>query len=138
MEVVDIVSDVRQCLFTAFHEWIKHHRSLIGENWFGRLLDQEKKAWEDCSDTVKLIGTALWMFNTISQFGVLAGLGPNNVNLQHIPEGVDERRTRRLLLWCSSCLGLQTLPREVIKQEIPDKKGPPWRFRLTEYIQAQR
>lgn len=137
MEVIDVVSDVRQRLFTAFHEWIKHHRTVIGENWYGKLLKQEKIAWRDCTDTIKLIGTSMWMFNIVAQFGVLAGLGPNNVNIQHLAEDIDEKKTKLLLLWCSSCLGFQRLPQEIIRQEIPEKEGPPWRFRLADYIKAQ-
>lgn len=133
-----LVSQFKQGLFSAFHEWIKHHRETIGDKWYHRLLKQEKKAWDGADNAVHLIGIAMWMFNMISQFGILAGLGPNSVNLQHLPEEFDEKLTKRMLLLCSSCLCLQYLPPEIAEQEIPEGEGPPWRFRLAEYIQFRR
>jgi len=121
----------KEGLFNAFHDWIVKHETVIG-GWYDKLLKLEKEAWDSCTDAIKLIGTALWMFSMISQFGVLAGLGPNSVNLQQIPEGIDEKATKRVLLLCSSCLCLQGLPKEIAYQQIPEAKAP-WRFSLAKY-----
>jgi hypothetical protein len=124
----------KETLFNAFHDWIVKHEKVIGDKWYNNLLKKEKEAWDSCTDAVKLIGTALWMFNMISQFGILAGVGPAQVNLQHIPEGIDEQSTKRVLMLCSSCLCLQGLPKEIAYQQIPEAKAP-WRFSLYTYMQ---
>jgi len=122
----------KEGLFNAFHDWLKKHESVIGDRWYNNLLKKEKEAWESCTDAVKLMGTALWMFNMVSNFGVLAGIGPANVNLQHIPEGIDEKATKRVLMLISSCLCLQGLPKEIAYQQISECKAP-WRFSLAAY-----
>jgi len=122
----------KEGLFNAFHDWIKKHEDVIGDRWYNDLLKKEKEAWDSCTDAVKLIGTALWMFNMIAQFGVLTGLGPNSVNIQQIPKGIDEQATKRILILISSCLYLQGLPKEIAYQPIPEAKAP-WRFSLAKY-----
>jgi hypothetical protein len=79
----------KEGLFNAFHDWLEKHEDVIG-GWYEKLLKEEKKAWEMSKDAISLIASALWMFNMIAQFGVLAGVRPANVNLQQIPEGIDE------------------------------------------------
>jgi len=121
----------KEGLFNAFHDWLKKHETVIA-GWYDKLLKEEKKAWDSSTDAVKLMGTAMWMFNMISQFGILAGLGPNRVQIQQIPKGIDESTTKRVLLLCSSCLCLQGLPKEIAYQPIPEAKAP-WRFSLAKY-----
>ena len=121
----------KEGLFNAFHDWIKKHENVLG-GWYEKLLKLEKEAWDSCTDAVKLMGTALWMFNMIAQFGVLAGVGPANVNLQQIPEGIDEQSTKRVLMLISSCLCLQGLPKEIAYLPIPEARAP-WRFSLDKY-----
>jgi len=122
----------KETLFSAFHEWIKHNEKAIGDKWFNNLLGQEKKAWEESNNAIHLIGTGLWMFNMVSQFGVLAGLGPNNVQIHEIRDGIDEKTTKRLLLLISSTLSLQYLPKEIAAMQIPEGKAP-WRFSLHDH-----
>jgi hypothetical protein len=122
----------KEALFSAFHEWIKQNEKAIGDRWFNHLTVQEKKAWEDSNNAIHLIGTALWMFNMVSGFGVLAGLGPNNVQIHEIRDEIDEKTTKRLLLLISSTLSLQYLPKEISAMRIPEGKAP-WRFSLYDY-----
>jgi len=122
----------KETLFSAFHEWINQNEKAIGDKWFNNLIGQEKKAWEDCDNSIKIIGTAMWMFNMISQFGVMAGLGPNNVQIHQISDGIDEKTTKRLLLLISSTLSLQYLPKEIATMRIPEGKAP-WRFSLYDH-----
>jgi len=121
----------KEGLFNAFHDWLEKHEDVI-DGWYDKLLKEEKKGWDSSTNAVTLMGTALWMFNMITQFGVLAGVGPANVNLQHIPEGVDKQSTKRVLMLISSCLCLQGLPKEIAYQQIPECKAP-WRFSLAKY-----
>jgi len=127
----------KETLFSAFHEWIKQNEKAIGDKWFNHLTAQEKKAWEDCDNAINLIGTSLWMFNMVSQFGVLAGLGPNNVQIHEIRDGIDKKITTRLLLIISSTLSLQYLPKDVATMQIPEGKAP-WRFSLHDYALRMR
>jgi len=122
----------KETLFSAFHEWIKQNEKTIGDKWFNKLVVEEKKAWEEGDNAIHLIGVALWMFNMVSQFGVLAGLGPSNFQIHEIRDGIDEKTTKRLLLLISSTLSLQYLPRDIAALQIPEGKAP-WRFSLHDY-----
>lgn len=122
----------KESLFSAFHEWIKQNEKVIGDRWFNSLVKQEKKAWEEGDNAIHLIGIALWMFNMVSGFGVLAGLGPSNVQIHEIRDGIDEKTTKKLLLLISSTLSLQYLPKEIATAQMPEGKAP-WRFSLYDY-----
>ena len=115
----DTIRLFRTQLFSAFRNWVDTNKQAIGEKWCSRLLKEGEKAASDCDTALKIIGVALWMFNMISQFGVLAGLGPNKVNLQHLDERIDEKSTKRILHLCAACLCLQYLPKEIATQPIP-------------------
>jgi hypothetical protein len=94
----------------AMEDWAEANRGAIGDRWFRQIVRESKKyRGRDDPPIPTVIGFALWCFNTVSQFGVLAGIGPSKVNLQGIPPQLDERSTRRLLLLCASCLSLQYL-----------------------------
>jgi hypothetical protein len=109
----------REQLFKAFYDWLEANKEAIGEKWYTQLFHEAKNG-EDISDNVAaIIGTALWMFNMISECGVLAGIGPNNVSIHEINPRLDEKSTKRLLLMISSAMGLQYLPKEIATQSIP-------------------
>lgn len=122
----------KEGLFNAFHDWIVKNEEAIGDKWFNNLLKREKEAWNMSSNAVSLIAASMWMFNTIAQFGIMAGIGPADVKLHSIPEGIDEKASKRVLLLCSSVLCLQSLPKEIAYQQIPEAKAP-WRFSLAKY-----
>lgn len=105
-------------LFEAYFDWLKKNRETTGERWYKKLKEQGLEA-KDCNSAVKIIGVALWMFNMTSNFGVLAGIGPNDVKLHEIHEKLDERSTKRLLTLVAACLSLQYLPPPIGKEEIP-------------------
>jgi len=112
----DIVRMFRQSLLSAFEDWLEKNREAIGK-WYDRLLSQVKGA--DCDTAIKIMGTAMWMFNMVAGLGVLAGIGPDGVNIHEIDPRLDEQSTKRLLLIISSCMNLQYLPREIATQPIP-------------------
>ena len=126
----------RDCLYSAFYDWLNSHRETIGDKQYWFFLTELKKSWDDFRTPIHLVALSLWMFMVVSNFGVLAGLEPGNVNVIEIPTHLNEKVTRRVLLNCSSCLALQHLPPEIAKKPLPEGEGPPWRFKLMEYIQA--
>jgi len=81
----------------------------------------EAKRAEDLADNaVGVITAAVWMFNTIANCGVMAGVGPDGFNLQGLENPkIDEASTKRLLLMIVACLNLQYLPTEEAKKPIP-------------------
>jgi len=93
---------------TAMEGWAKVNRNSIGDIWF-KQISKEVKAYlnRENPTTPEVMGFALWCFNTVSHFGVLAGLGPNEVKLHSIPKNLDEGSTKRLLQLCAACLSLQ-------------------------------
>ena len=115
----DTIRLFRKQLFSAFEDWLKTNKSVITEKGYEKLLKLERDAWGDCDTALKIIGVAMWMFNMVSNFGVMAGLGPNNVNIQHIDRDLDEKSTKRILHLCAACLSLQYLPKEIATKPIP-------------------
>lgn len=114
----DVIRLFRKQLFSAFWEWVEKNKSEIGEKWHTWFLKKGKDAEDECNNAIKIMATALWIFNMVSGW-VAAGIGPNNVNLHHISEGIDEQTTKRLLHLIASCLSLQYLPKELATKEIP-------------------
>jgi len=112
----DAIRLFRKSLFLAFYGWLEANKAVIGE-WYIRLFNEAKKS--DSNTAIKIVGTALWMFSMIANFGVLAGIGPNSVNLQHLDERLDKKSTMRLLHLIASSMSLQYLPREIATKEIP-------------------
>jgi len=127
----DMIKLFRQTLLAAFDNWLEKNKEAIGEKWYDWFLKKRGEAG-DCDTAIKIMATSMWMFNMIADCGVLAGIGPNNVSIHEIREGVDEQSTKRLLLVISSCMNLQYLPPDVINQKIPIISAK--RFSLKEYI----
>ena len=113
----DAIRLFRKSLFLAFYGWLEANKAVIGEKWYKRLFNEAKKS--DSNTAIKIVGTALWMFSMIANFGVLAGIGPNSVNLQHLDEHLDKQSTMKLLHIIASSMSLQYLPREIATKEIP-------------------
>ena len=110
----------RKQLFSAFFDWLEVNKEHLGAKWYSQLYNEARNGESTCDNALKIVGTSMWMFMMIVQCGgVLAGIGPNNVNLQEIPEGLDERSTKRILNLIASCLSLQYLPKEIAEEEIP-------------------
>lgn len=61
----------------------------------------------------------MWMFNMIANLGVMAGVQPNNFDLQSLAPGLDEISSKRILALIAASLGLQGLPPEIRNKEIP-------------------
>ena len=113
----DAIRLFRKSLFSAFYDWLQINKEVIGDKWHKRLFNEAKKS--ECNTAIKIMGTALWMFNMIAGFGVAAGIGPNKVNLHHLDERLDKKVTMRLLHIIASSMSLQYLPRDVATKEFP-------------------
>jgi len=127
----DIIKLFRQSLLAAFDNWLEKNKEAIGEKWYDWFLKKRGEV-ADCDTAVKIMGTSMWMFNMVADCGVLAGIGPDMVNIREIREGLDEESTKRLLLVISNCMNLQYLPPDVINQPIPIISAK--RFSLKAYI----
>jgi len=114
----DIIRLFRQSLLSAFQDWLEKNKEVIGEKWYSWSLNKMEDA-SDCDTAIKIMGTAMWMFNMIADLGVLAGIGPDGVSIHELREGLDEQSTRRLLLIISSCMNLQYLPKEIVTKTLP-------------------
>jgi len=122
----------RERLFANFYEWLETNRQVIGDKWYERFVEMAKKAEDDCNSAIKIIATALWLFNMMSNCGVMAGLGPDHISDQTDYErtGLDKKSTKRMLLLVQACLNLQYLPKEALKQEIPIISGKHFSLKL--------
>ena len=111
----------RNELFSAFYEWLEKNREYLGK-WHDQLYKQAKESAENMSDdALGIFSTAMWIFASISNCGVMCGIGPDGpvFNDSWIAEGLDEKSTKRLLLMISACMNLQHLPPDLIRKKIP-------------------
>lgn len=116
MELEEVIRLFRESLISAFKDWLKKNHQAIGDKWYDSLM---KKVTEADTDTaIKIMGTSMWMLNMIANFGVMAGVGPNSVNLQGLNPALDEKSTKRLLIIISECMCLQYLPKEIATKPI--------------------
>jgi len=104
----------RRSLLDAFSDWLEKNREAIGK-WYEKL---QGETWRECATPVEIMGTAMWMFNRVADLGVLAGIGPDQVSIHEIREGLDKPSTVRLLHLIKACMNLQCLPREIANQPI--------------------
>jgi len=111
----EIIGLFRRQLLDAFSDWLEKNREAIGK-WYESL---QKQTWRECATPIEIMGTAMWMFNSVADLGVLAGIGPNQVNIVEIREGLDKQSTVRLLHLIKACMNLQYLPREIGNKSIP-------------------
>ncbi|MGQ9539403.1 MAG: hypothetical protein ACUVTE_07530 [Candidatus Bathycorpusculaceae bacterium] len=108
-----LVRMFRDSLFNAFYDWLERNMSAIGEKWYAYAFNKAKKAEDMADNAVGIIGAAMWMFNTIANCGVMAGVGPEGYSFQYLENPkIDEASSKRLLLTISACLNLQHLPHE--------------------------
>jgi len=124
----DIIRLFRKSLLDAFGDWLEKNEEAIGK-WYDSL---QKQPWRDCATPIEIVSMALWMFSMIANLGVLAGVGPNNLNIVEIRKGLDEKSSKRLLLMIQNCLNLQYLPKDIATKPIPIISRK--RFSLEEYI----
>jgi hypothetical protein len=123
----------REGLFKAFFDWLNANKDKL-EKWYEGLYKEAKDAEAICDSVMKIMGTSMWMFNMMTNCGVAAGVGPNQVNLQDLG-GLDEKTTKKVLNLIAACISLQGLPKDIIDQQIPIISFK--RFSLKLYIQQQ-
>jgi hypothetical protein len=126
----EFITLLRAQLFESFYNWLERNKTAISEKWYANLFNEAKKG-EDISDNaVAIMWTALWMFNMVSDCGILAGIGPNSVSIQEIDRRLDEKSTMRLLHLISAAMALQHLPKEIATQNIPIISGKRFSLKL--------
>jgi hypothetical protein len=126
----DVIRLFRKQLFSSFYDWVETNKEAIGEKWHKQLSEKGKDAEDECDTALKVMGTAMWVFNMIANCGVLAGIGPNKVNLVFIAPGLDENSSKRLLHLIAACMSLQYLPKEMATQSIPIISGKKFSLKL--------
>jgi len=110
----------RKQLFSAFYKWLEKNKEYLDKR-YSQLYNKGKEAENAAQDAIGVFSMAMWMFNSIANCGVMCGIGPDGPVLYDysIPEGLDEKTTKRLLLVISACMNLQHLPREIAERKIP-------------------
>jgi hypothetical protein len=126
----DVIRLFRKQLFSSFYEWLENNKEAIGEKWFRQLSDKGKEAEDECDTAIKVMATSMWMFNSIANFGVLAGIGPNTVSLHEIALGLDDKSTKRLLHLIAASMSLQYLSKEIATKPIPIISGKHFSLKL--------
>jgi hypothetical protein len=114
-----LVRMFRESLFKAFYDWLEKNKAAIGEKWYVHAFNEAKRAEDLADNAIGVVGAAMWMFNTIANCGVMAGVGPDGYSLQYLENSkIDEASTKRLLQMIVACLNLQHLPIEEAKKPI--------------------
>lgn len=126
----DVIRLFRKQLFSSFYDWVETNKEAIGEKWHKQLSEKGKEAEDECDTAIKIMGTSLWMFNSIVNCGVLAGVGPTNVSVHEIAPGLDEKSTKRLLHLIAACMNLQYLPKEIATKPMPIISGKKFSLKL--------
>lgn len=129
--VEEIIRLFRKSLLDAFDKWLTKNKEALGEKLYSFLLQKRADAG-DCATPIEIIATSMWMFNMIADCGVMAGIGPDKVNIVEIRQGLDVQSTKRLLLMIQSCMKLQYLPKDIATKPIPIISAK--RFSLGEYV----
>lgn len=127
----EIIRLFRRSLLDSFDNWLTKNKAALGEKWYSFLLKKRADAG-DCATPIEIMATSMWIFSMIAECGVMAGIGPDKVNIVEIRQGLDEQSTKRLLLMIQSCMNLQYLPKETATKPIPIISAK--RFSLGEYI----
>lgn len=129
-----VVRMFRESLFKAFYDWLEKNKRAISEKWYVYAFNEAKKAEDLADNAYGVVGAAMWMSNTIANCGVMAGVGPDGCNLQHLENSkIDEASTRRLLQMITVCMNLQYLPLEEAKKPIPIISSK--KFSLKRYVE---
>jgi hypothetical protein len=115
--IESVIRMFRKQVFQAFFDWLEKNRNVIGK-WYDDLYKKAVDAEGNCDTAIKIMGDSLWMFNMIANLGVLAGIGPNQVQLHDIAPTLDKPSTIRILNLIAACLSLQGLPKEISTKPI--------------------
>jgi hypothetical protein len=100
--VSDIVDECRRELSEKFLAWLDRNRERIGKKWHEKLLKNFRKA--KMNDEAHILATALWMFNMVTNLGVIAGIGVSfGYKIEKI-YNLDEKTTKDVLEVISKCL----------------------------------
>ena len=111
-ELEALIRLFKKSLFDAIDEFCNRYECVgdkIIQRWIRGVRKEARKAKKEKMNIKALIGYALWFYNILAQVGVMAGIGPNRVNIQGIPEWMDARLVKKWLVICSSVFALQYL-----------------------------
>jgi len=122
----DIIRMFRTQLLEAFSDWLEKNKEAIGD-WYDKL---QKEDWRECATPIEIMATGMWMFMSVCNMGVLAGMGPDQVSIHEIREELDKPSTVRLLHLIKACMNLQYFPREVANMPIPIISGKKFSLKL--------
>ncbi len=88
-------------LETAARLWLETNKpalDAINKNWYKKIKrDLERTDWKDKHPCVIALATALWLFNMVTNLGVVAGVGVDFLKVHRIPESFDRATTLFLL-----------------------------------------
>jgi len=117
VELVQAVVELfRNTLVSAFIDWLEASKNTIGEKWYEKLKKELRKV-EKQNTVPGVVGSALWMFSVLAEFGIINGINanidPEFLRQLKIKDGFDEKKTKRLIALISATLNLQGLREQV-------------------------
>jgi len=120
MDIREIPKRFAITLSNVFSEWIEKNKKTLERKagLLKNMIRENKKFVKKCRNgnvvtPPDVMGFAMWIFQNVCNFGVIASLSPNKADIREIPSYIDEKSTRKLLELCASTMSLQYLPREL-------------------------
>ncbi|MEM4430673.1 MAG: hypothetical protein QXM08_05880 [Thermofilaceae archaeon] len=102
---MDLQTEVmKRLLIDTAWDWLEKNKRAIGDKWYEKISKHLRRADSEITDKASLMGYALWLFNILGTFGVLAGMGPDGYTIKYINERLDKRSTRQLLTVIQMCV----------------------------------
>jgi len=60
----------RTQLFRNYYDWVETNKEALGEKWHEQFIKKGKDAEDECDTAIKVMATAMWMFNMSYWLGI--------------------------------------------------------------------
>ncbi|MEM4846460.1 MAG: hypothetical protein QW794_01715 [Thermosphaera sp.] len=94
----------KRLLIETAWSWLEANKSTIGEKWYEKISSHLRRADTEITDKIRLMGYALWLYNIVVNFSVLAYLSRRRYVIWRINENLDAKTTKQLIAVIHMCL----------------------------------
>ncbi|MEM4958838.1 MAG: hypothetical protein QXX12_03070 [Nanopusillaceae archaeon] len=102
---MDLQTEVmKKLLIDAAWQWLEANKNAIGDKWYEKISKHLRRADTEITDKIRLMGYALWLFNIVTNFSVVAYISRRRYTVWHINENLDQRTTKQLIAAIHMCL----------------------------------
>ncbi|MEM4593238.1 MAG: hypothetical protein QW196_07550 [Sulfolobales archaeon] len=95
---------LKRLLIDTAWDWLEKNKHAIGDNWYEKISKYLRRADTEITDKVRLMGYALWLYNVVTNFAVLAYMSRRRYVIWRINENLDAKTTKQLIAVIHMCL----------------------------------